>query len=184
MDGVAGNTMMAKSGDVSMFLVDWYTPVHEHGRPADERVACGEELHTAPHEPARRSRRCSTWSTASSASTTGVLPYDFTASTDAFSAGKTAMMMHVVDDRRRRSTTRKSSKVADKVDVALPPGTGEQRGQIVRGGWGMGIPKNAQNKDAAWTVITYLTSKEWEQYQVGDVPDRPDAQLGLQRPGV
>ena len=31
----------------------------------------------------------------------------------------------------------------------------------------MGIPKNAaaENKDAAWTVITYLTSKEWERYQ-------------------
>jgi len=29
----------------------------------------------------------------------------------------------------------------------------------------MGIPKNAKNKDGAWTVITYLTSKEWEQYQ-------------------
>ena len=24
-NGIAGNTMIAKSGDVSMFLVDWYT---------------------------------------------------------------------------------------------------------------------------------------------------------------
>jgi len=31
----------------------------------------------------------------------------------------------------------------------------------------MGIPKNAPaaNKDAAWAVIAYLTSKQWEQYQ-------------------
>ena len=35
----------------------------------------------------------------------------------------------------------------------------------MRGGWGMGIPKNAKNKDAAWTVIAYLTSKEWDTYQ-------------------
>jgi multiple sugar transport system substrate-binding protein len=55
----------------------------------------------------------------------------------------------------------KSSKVANKVSVAVPPGGGK----AVRGGWGMGIPKNAKNKDAAWTVITYLTSKEWEKYQ-------------------
>jgi multiple sugar transport system substrate-binding protein len=57
----------------------------------------------------------------------------------------------------------KASKVASKVGVAVPP----VRGQAVRGGWGMGIPKNAPagNKDAAWTVITYLTSKEWERYQ-------------------
>ena len=31
----------------------------------------------------------------------------------------------------------------------------------------MGIPKNAKNKDAAWTLLTYLTSKEWGIYQVG-----------------
>jgi multiple sugar transport system substrate-binding protein len=55
----------------------------------------------------------------------------------------------------------KSSTVAGKVAVAVPPGGGK----AVRGGWGMGIPKNAKNKDAAWTVITYLTSKEWEKYQ-------------------
>ena len=31
----------------------------------------------------------------------------------------------------------------------------------------MGIPKNSKpgNRDAAWQVITYLTSKEWERYQ-------------------
>jgi len=55
----------------------------------------------------------------------------------------------------------KTSKVAGKVSVASPPG----KGTAVRGGWGMGIPKNAKNKDAAWTVIAYLTSKEWDTYQ-------------------
>ena len=90
----------------------------------------------------------------------GALSYDFTVSTNAFSAGKTAMMM-VWSTIAGPVYNPATSKVANKVSVAVPPGGGK----AVRGGWGMGIPKNAQNKDAAWTVITYLTSKEWEQYQ-------------------
>ena len=77
-----------------------------------------------------------------------------------------------------------TSKVADKVAVAITPGVGKRRGQIVRGGWGMGIPKNAQNKDAAWTLLTYLTSKEWGIYRGRRAPDRPRPQLGLLRPGL
>jgi ABC-type glycerol-3-phosphate transport system substrate-binding protein len=61
----------------------------------------------------------------------------------------------------------KSSKVAGDVGVALTPGTGDNRGKIVRGGWGIGIPKNAQNKDGAWAVIAYLTSKAWGKFEVG-----------------
>jgi len=90
----------------------------------------------------------------------GALSYDFTVSTNAFSAGKTAMMM-IWSTIAGPVYNPATSKVANKVSVAVPPGGGK----AVRGGWGMGIPKNAQNKDAAWTVITYLTSKEWEQYQ-------------------
>jgi multiple sugar transport system substrate-binding protein len=89
----------------------------------------------------------------------GVLQYDFTASADAFSAGKTAMMI-LWSTIAGPIYNPKTSKVASKVAVAVPPG-----GKGVRGGWGMGIPKNAKNKDAAWTVIAYLTSKEWEKYQ-------------------
>src|SRR5207248_5971460 len=86
--------------------------------------------------------------------------YDFTASNDAFAAGKTAMML-LWSTIGGPVYNPASSKVAGKVAVAVPPGGGK----AVRGGWGMGIPKNAKNKDAAWTVITYLTSKEWEKYQ-------------------
>src|SRR5262249_49358643 len=92
----------------------------------------------------------------------GVLSYDFTISTDAFSAGKTAMMM-IWSTIAGPVYNPKTSKVAGNVGVAVPPGGGK----AVRGGWGMGIPKNAkpENRDAAWQVITYLTSKEWERYQ-------------------
>ena len=32
-------------------------------------------------------------------------------------------------------------------------------------GWAW-VPKNAANKDAAWTVITYLCSREWGKFEV------------------
>jgi multiple sugar transport system substrate-binding protein len=97
----------------------------------------------------------------------GVTQYDFTASVDAFAAGKTAMMLMwatiggtVFDPAK--------SKVADKIDVAVPMGA-----KPVRGGFGTGIPKNGKNKDAAWAVLTYLTSKEFEKYQVGTYKTDP-----------
>ena len=50
-NGIAGNTMIAKSGDVSMFLVDWFTQVREHRRRPHERIAAEEELRPSAHEP-------------------------------------------------------------------------------------------------------------------------------------
>ena len=99
------------------------------------------------------------------ASTPGVLSYDFTASTNAFSAGKTAMML-MWSTIAGPVYNPKTSKVAKTVGVATSPGVGERQGKIVRGGWGIGIPKNAQNKDGAWALITYLTSKEWGKFEV------------------
>src|SRR5262249_48618746 len=90
----------------------------------------------------------------------GALSYDFTVSTNAFSAGKTAMMM-IWSTIAGPVYNPSSSKVASKVGVAVPPGGGK----AVRGGRGMGIPKNAKNKDAAGAGVTDPTAKEWEQYQ-------------------
>lgn len=158
-NGVAGNSMIAKSGDVSMFLVDWYTRFINTG---------GKLMSGSPHAKTFRPRLTSPQSVAAlqhmvdcvEYAPDGVLQYDFTASTDAFAAGKTAMMI-IWSTIAGPVYNPKTSKVASKVAVAVPPGGGKG----IRGGWGMGIPKNAKNKDAAWTVITYLTSKEWEQYQ-------------------
>jgi multiple sugar transport system substrate-binding protein len=159
--GVAGNSMILKSGDVSMFLCDWYTRFVNMGG-----ILMSGSPQTKNYTPRLTSR------TAVAAlqhmvdcvqyASPGVQSYDFTVSTDAFSAGKTAMMM-IWSTIAGPVYNPKASKVANKVGVAVPP----VRGQAVRGGWGMGIPKNAPagNKDAAWTVITYLTSKEWERYQ-------------------
>ena len=52
-NGVAGNSMIAKSGDVSMFLCDWYTRFANMGGQADERVAADQELPAAADEPGR-----------------------------------------------------------------------------------------------------------------------------------
>ena len=30
----------------------------------------------------------------------------------------------------------------------------------------MGIPKNAKNKDGAWTILTYLCSRDWGKFEV------------------
>jgi multiple sugar transport system substrate-binding protein len=156
---VAGNSMIAKSGDVSMFLVDWFTRFTNMG---------GKLMSGSPKTKNFTPRLTSPQAVAAlqhmvdcvEFAPDGVLQYDFTASTDAFSAGKTAMMI-IWSTIAGPVYNPKTSKVASKVAVAVPPGGGKG----IRGGWGMGIPKNAKNKDAAWTVITYLTSKEWERYQ-------------------
>jgi ABC-type glycerol-3-phosphate transport system substrate-binding protein len=100
------------------------------------------------------------------ASTPGVLSYDFTVSTNAFSAGKTAMML-MWSTIAGPVYNPKTSKVANVVGVTTTPGsTPGLHGRIVRGGWGMGIPKNAVNKAGAWTILTYLCSREWGLYEV------------------
>jgi multiple sugar transport system substrate-binding protein len=159
--GVAGNSMIAKSGDVSMFLCDWYTRFVNMGgilMSGSPQTKNYKPRLTSPAAVAALQHMVDCVKYASP----GVLSYDFTVSTNAFSAGQTAMMM-IWSTIAGPVYNPKSSKVAKKVGVAVPPG----KGQAVRGGWGMGIPKNApaENKAAAWTVISYLTSKEWERYQ-------------------
>ncbi|MDX6600780.1 MAG: multiple sugar transport system substrate-binding protein [Gaiellales bacterium] len=163
-DGIAGNTLIAKSGDVSMFLVDWYARFASTG---------GKLMSGTPQAKNFTPRLTSPEAVAAlqnmvdcvKASTPGVLSYDFTASTNAFSAGKTAMMI-MWSTIAGPIYSPKTSKVAGTVAVSTSPGDGANRGKIIRGGWGIGIPKNAQNKDGAWAVIAYLTSKEWGKYEV------------------
>src|SRR5438552_2328183 len=159
-NGVAGNSMIAKSGDVSMFLCDWFTWfVNQPGAKLMSGTPQAKNYAprlTSPQAVGALQHMVDCMQYAPS----GALSYDFTVSTNAFSAGKTAMMM-IWSTIAGPVYNPKTSKVASKVSVAVPPAGGK----AVRGGWGMGIPKNAKNKDGAWTVITYLTSKEWEQYQ-------------------
>jgi multiple sugar transport system substrate-binding protein len=163
--GIAGNTMVAKSGDVSMFLVDWYSRFAGMG---------GKLMSGSPQQKNFTPRLTSPQAVAAlqnmvdcvKASTPGVLAYDFTISTDAFSAGKTAMMLGWTTISGPVFNP-KTSKVASTVAVATTPGNSPAlEGNIVRGGWGMGIPKNAKNKDGAWTILTYLCSRDWGKFEV------------------
>jgi ABC-type glycerol-3-phosphate transport system substrate-binding protein len=169
--GVAGNSMIAKSGDVSMFLVDWYTRFTTVG---------GKLMSGSPDRKTFRPRLTSPAAVAAlqnmvqcvQYASSGVLSYDFTASVDAFAAGKTAMMM-MWSTIGGPIYNPKTSKVASTVSVALTPGIGANRGRAVRGGWGMGIPKNSKVKDAAWVTIAYFTTKAWERYQTGTYQTDP-----------
>lgn len=166
-DGVAGNSMIAKSGDVSMFLVDWYTRFANMGgklMSGSPQAKTFQPRLTSPQAVAALQHMVDCVEFASD----GVLSYDFTLSVDAFSAGKTAMML-MWSTIAGPVYNPKTSKVARQVDVAIPAGPGK----AVRGGWGVGIPKNAKNKDAAWQVITYLTSKEWDRYQTATYQTDP-----------
>ena len=163
-NGIAGNTMIAKSGDVSMFLVDWYSRFAGMG---------GVLMSGSPQQKNFTPRLTSPQGVAAldhmvqcvKASTPGVLSYDFVTSTDAFSAGKTAMMI-MWSTIAGPVYNPKKSKVANKVAVSTTPGnTPSLEGRIVRGGWGMGIPKNAKNAAGAWTVLTYLCSREWGKFE-------------------
>lgn len=170
--GVAGNSMIAKSGDVSMFLVDFFSRFAGTG---------GKLMSGSPQAKNFTPRLTSPQAVAAlqnmvdcvQYASPGVLQYDFTASTDAFSAGKTAMMT-MWSTIAGPVYNPKTSKVADKVAVATTPGTGAAAGRVVRGGWGIGIPKNAKNKDGAWAAIAYLTSKEWEKYQTATYQTDPN----------
>jgi ABC-type glycerol-3-phosphate transport system substrate-binding protein len=158
--GVAGNSVLAKSGDVNGPLVDWFTRfVNQPG--AKLMSGSPQAKNYTPHLTSPQSvKALQHMVDCVQHAPSGALSYDFTTSVNAFSAGKTAMML-MWSTIAGPVYNAKTSKVAGKVSVAVPPGGGK----AVRGGWGMGIPKNAKNKDAAWTVITYLTSKEWEKYQ-------------------
>jgi len=160
-DGVAGNSMIAKSGDVSMFLVDWFTRfvtsggVLMNGAPKDKNF---EPNLTGAESVAALQNMVDCVKFASD----GVLSYDFTISVDSFSSGKTALML-MWSTIGGPVYNPETSKVAGTVGVAVNP----INGKAVRGGWGVGIPKNAAEKDAAWAVLTYLTSKEFEKYATG-----------------
>ena len=101
-----------------------------------------------------------------------VTAYGFPENVDGFSAGKIAQMVFwstIAGPVFNPDT----SKVADKTGVTPVPAATGQTPQAILGGWGVGIPKNADpaKKAAAWRAITWMTSKainnyEAEKYQI------------------
>jgi multiple sugar transport system substrate-binding protein len=94
-----------------------------------------------------------------------VTTFGFSESVDNMSAGKTAQFV-LWSTIAGGIYDKNSSKVADKIVASTVPNSLGQKPISFLGGWGLGIPKNAKNKDAAWQVMTYITSREFEKYQV------------------
>jgi multiple sugar transport system substrate-binding protein len=113
----------------------------------------------------------------------GVSSYGLTELSDAMATGKLGMVMlwAVVSG---RWWVPDLSKVSDQIGVTVIPGVGEHRGKSTRGGWGMGIPKNVANKEAAWKVIEWYSSKEIDKYRVMNYGLSPVRNSTIQDPEV
>jgi ABC-type glycerol-3-phosphate transport system substrate-binding protein len=162
-DEVAGSAMVG-ANDVSAFLVDWYSRFITMGG----QLTSGDK-----NDGTLRTNLDSPEAVAALQNMIDVLPYSpeavsaytFTDALDAFSTGKVALWPAWATI--AGALYGPDSGVADTVAVApMPADDGDPRG--VRGGWGLGIPKNLpqERKDCAWHALTYITSKEHEKYQV------------------
>lgn len=96
-----------------------------------------------------------------------VTKYGFAENVDGFSTGKIAQMIFwstiagpVFDPEK--------SLVADKTGTGPVPADPGQTPRAIQGGWGIGIPKNADpaKKDAAWLALQWFTSKRVNNYLV------------------
>ena len=87
----------------------------------------------------------------------GATSFAFGEALNSFLQGKTAMYLDTTVVAGQIEDPKKS-KVVGKVGWALHP-EGVRRGSQT-GGFGIGIPKNAQNKDAAFLLMQWLTSKK------------------------
>lgn len=161
---VAGSAMIAASGDVSAFLVDWYTRFITMG---GEMVSGSKDDGTlrinldGPEGVAALQNMVDLVPF----SPTGVSGFGFTEATDQFAIGNVAMFP--TWSTIAGSLYGPDSLVADTVAVApMPADDGNPRS--IRGGWGLGIPANQsqQAKDCAWHILTQITSKEFEKHQV------------------
>lgn len=65
------------------------------------------------------------------------------------------------------------SKAAPNVRIALLPGSAEVKSSSINGSEGWAILKSSQNKDAAWELLQYMASPEWQKQAAiiaGDYP--------------
>ena len=155
---------MVGANDWSNFFVDWYTrfittggqltsgdkndgTLQVHLDSVEGISALQNMIDLLPYSPA------------------AVSSYTFTDALDAFSAGKVAMWPAWATI--AGALFGPDSGVAGNVAVAqVPADDGNPRG--IRGGWGLGIPKNLsqERKDCAWHILTTITAKDFEKYQV------------------
>lgn len=162
-EDVAGSAMVG-ANDVSNFLVDWYSRyITMGGELTSGSAADGTlEIHVDSPEGVAALQNMIDVLPYSPAAVT---QYGFTEALDAFSVGKVAMWPAWATI--AGALYGPDSLVADSVAVApMPAEDGNPRG--IRGGWGLGIPANLtqEQKDCAFHLLTYITSAEFEKYQV------------------
>lgn len=180
-DEVAGNSMVG-ANDVSLFLVDWYTRFL--GMGGTLMTGSPQAKNFTPQltsEPAVRALQHMIDS--AKFAPAAVTTYGFTESVDAMSTGKVAMTL-MWSTIAGSLYDPASSQISDSIAVATVPADPGQVGRAVRGGWGLGIPKNADpaKKDAAWAVLTYLTGKEFNDYQVATYQTDPNRRSTFSNP--
>jgi multiple sugar transport system substrate-binding protein len=96
-----------------------------------------------------------------------VTKYGFAENVDGFSTGKIAQMVFW-------STIAgpifnpDNSMVSDTTGTGPVPAAAGQTPRAIQGGWGMGIPKNADpaKKEAAWVALAWMTSKAFNNYEI------------------
>ncbi len=169
---VAGNSMIG-ANDVSLFLVDWYTRFITMGGTFTTGSKADKTLQTnfTSAESVRALQHmidCVPFAPAA------VTSYGFTEGLDAFISGKVAMMLFW--STIGGGVYGADSPVAATTETAVMPADAGQAPRAIRGGWGLGIPKNLpdSNKDVAWHLMTYLTSAAFEKYQVGTYQTDPN----------
>jgi multiple sugar transport system substrate-binding protein len=171
-DGVAGNSMIG-ANDVSLFLVDWYTRFITMGGQFTTGNKNEKTLNTNLNSPEAVAALQHMIDCAAFASPT-VSAYDFTQSVDQFTLGNTGLM--IMWSTIGGSVYGPDSPIKDTVAVAPVPANEGETPRAIRGGWGLGIPANLpqERKDAAYHLLTYITSREFEKYQVGTYQTDPN----------
>ena len=170
---VAGNCMIG-ANDVSLFLVDWYTRFITMGGKLTSGNKNTKTLSTNFTSP-ESLRALQHMIDCVPYAPKAVTSYGFTEGLDAFATGKVAMMLFwtTIGGSIYNPVT---SKVAAKTKVALMPADSGQTPRAIRGGWGLGIPKNlpAANQGAAWQLMTYITSAEFNKFQFSTAQTDPN----------
>ncbi len=170
---VAGNCMIG-ANDVSLFLVDWYTRFITMGgqlTSGDKNDKTLTTNFTSPEAVRALQHMIDCVPYAPKA----VTSYGFTEGLDAFSTGKVAMMLFW-------STiggsiyNPEASTVSDTTETAEMPADAGQTPRAIRGGWGLGIPKNLpeERKGPAWHLLTYITSAEFDKFQFATAQTDPN----------
>ncbi len=162
-DEVAGCSFIG-ANDFSLATVDWYTRFITIG---------GTLMDGDPREKTFMPRVTSTESVAALQMMIDLLPfapknvtkYGFAENVDGFSTGKIAQMVFW-------STiagpifNAENSMVADVTGTGKVPAAAGQTPRAIQGGWGIGIPANADpaKKDAAWLALMWITSKRFNEF--------------------